>query len=79
MGRSNAGLAHVTTALLVGTFGLACGRAASGPAPNILLITLDTTRADHLGCYGYARETTPHIDALAAESIRYTRALSTSS
>lgn len=37
--------------------------------PNILLITLDTTRADHLGTYGYFWDTSPAIDALAAESI----------
>lgn len=50
---------------------------ATGPAPqsplpakpNILVITIDTMRADHLGCYGYFRETSPHIDALAKESI----------
>ncbi len=37
--------------------------------PNILVITIDTMRADHLGCYGYFRDTSPHIDALAKESI----------
>ncbi len=35
---------------------------------NILLITIDTVRADHLGCYGYARPTSPSIDALAADA-----------
>src|SRR5262249_29171263 len=34
---------------------------------NFLLITIDTLRADHLGCYGYARPTSPVIDRLAAE------------
>jgi arylsulfatase len=33
---------------------------------NIVLITVETTRADHLGCYGYGRNTTPFIDSLAA-------------
>ncbi len=33
---------------------------------NIMLIVLDTLRADHMGCYGYDRSTTPHIDKLAA-------------
>lgn len=37
---------------------------------NILLITLDTTRADHLGCYGYKGARTPNIDRLAGEGIR---------
>lgn len=35
------------------------------PQPNVVLITLDTTRADHLGCYGYPRDTSPTIDRLA--------------
>lgn len=41
---------------------------------NILLITLDTTRADHLGCYGYPRAKTPSLDDLAREGIRFARA-----
>ncbi|MBX3440601.1 MAG: sulfatase, partial [Planctomycetaceae bacterium] len=40
------------------------------PRPrNVLLITLDTTRADHLGCYGHAAAHTPTIDALAAGGV----------
>lgn len=39
-----------------------------------MLLVVDTLRADHLGSYGYARDTSPHLDALAADSIRYTRA-----
>src|SRR5262249_51517991 len=39
---------------------------ASPSRPNVLLISLDTTRADHLGCYGYTRPTTPNLDRLAA-------------
>jgi len=35
--------------------------------PNVLLITVDTLRADHLGCYGYRRPTSPYIDAIAQE------------
>ena len=51
---------------------------ASGPKPlNVLLITLDTTRADRLGCYGYEAADTPVIDRLAAEGLRFGRALST--
>jgi arylsulfatase A-like enzyme len=38
------------------------------PDLNLLLVTIDTLRADHLGCYGYGRATSPAIDALAAES-----------
>jgi arylsulfatase len=45
--------------------------------PTIVLITLDTTRADHLGCYGYPRPTSPNIDRLARESIVYQRMIAT--
>jgi arylsulfatase A-like enzyme len=38
-------------------------------APNVLLIVLDTVRADHLSLYGYERRTTPHIDRLAGRGI----------
>lgn len=41
---------------------------ADGPL-NVLLISVDTLRADHLGCYGYDRPTTPRIDQLGAQSI----------
>lgn len=41
---------------------------------NLLLITIDALRADHLGAYGYDRNTSPAIDALAATSLRFTAA-----
>lgn len=44
--------------------------------PDIMLIVLDTLRADRLSCYGYPRETSPHIDAFAAESTLFERAIS---
>jgi arylsulfatase A-like enzyme len=50
----------------------------SGP-PNILLISVDTLRADHVSAYGYGRPTSPFLDALAAEGIRFDRAYATSS
>jgi choline-sulfatase len=48
--------------------------AAFAQGPNILLITLDTTRADHLGCYGYKSAATPNIDALAAKGALFEEA-----
>jgi arylsulfatase A-like enzyme len=38
---------------------------------HIILISIDTCRADHLSCYGYPRETTPNLDALAAQATRF--------
>jgi arylsulfatase A-like enzyme len=40
--------------------------------PNVLLVSLDTLRADRLGCYGYARGTSPNLDRLAAEGVVFT-------
>jgi arylsulfatase A-like enzyme len=40
-------------------------------APNVLLITIDALRADHVGSYGYPRPTTPNLDALAREATRF--------
>ncbi|WP_020579318.1 sulfatase [Actinopolymorpha alba] len=40
---------------------------------NVVLIALDTQRADHLGCYGYHRDTSPNLDALAAEGVVFER------
>ncbi|MGO8817548.1 MAG: sulfatase-like hydrolase/transferase [Terriglobia bacterium] len=48
--------------------------APSPPSPSVLLITLDTVRADHLGCYGDAGSETPAIDALAAAGLRFENA-----
>ncbi len=42
--------------------------------PDVLLVTLDTTRADRLGCYGHAAARTPFLDALASEGTRFTHA-----
>lgn len=54
---------------------------ASGCAPsrswNVLLVTLDTTRADHLSCYGYEEYTTPNLDRLAKEGVRFSNAFTT--
>lgn len=44
------------------------------PPPNVLLVTMDTTRADAIGAYGQALPTTPNLDALAAAGARFERA-----
>jgi arylsulfatase A-like enzyme len=51
----------------------ACRSRAS--SPDVLLITLDTTRADHIGAYGDRRARTPRLDRLASEGVLFERAL----
>ncbi len=51
--------------------------ASSGKGPNIVLITLDTTRADRLGCYGYALASSPHLDRVAQEAVLFENAMTT--
>ncbi|MBD3368964.1 sulfatase-like hydrolase/transferase [Candidatus Fermentibacteria bacterium] len=48
-----------------------CG--ISEKKPNVLLVLIDTLRADHLGCYGYHRDTSPVIDSLASAGITFRR------
>lgn len=48
-----------------------CGILGGGePAPNVILVVVDALRADHVGCYGYDRDTTPFVDSLAAGGTR---------
>jgi tetratricopeptide (TPR) repeat protein len=51
------------------------GAVAQAPParPNVLLVTLDTTRADHLGAWGWPHAHTPNLDALAARGVRFAR------
>lgn len=51
----------------------------SGDWDNVILLSVDALRADHLSCYGYHRETSPRLDALASESRLFTAAHSASS
>ena len=47
--------------------------------PDIILVSIDTLRADHVSSYGYERKTTPFIDELASKGMRFSHAWSTSS
>ena len=49
----------------------ACGAQEGGTARNVLLISIDTLRPDHLSCYGHERETSPAIDALAKDGVLF--------
>lgn len=70
-----AGLPRACLALFLVLLGAAC--APGTRARSILIVTLDTTRADRLGCYGRAAADTPAIDALAARGARFVRATTT--
>ena len=82
----NAFIEILIGAALVGTFlGSLLGAVAWGQAsttksaarsssPDVYLITIDTLRADHVGCYGYKQGETPALDGLAADGIRFTQA-----
>jgi arylsulfatase A-like enzyme len=54
---------------------LTVGSCSSGDLkdPNIILISIDDLRADHLGCYGYSRDTSPNIDSFARNNIIFTK------
>jgi choline-sulfatase len=58
------------------SFVFLCCDVESAEKPNILLITIDTLRADHLGCYGYKLRTSPGIDAFARGAVRFENAYS---
>jgi arylsulfatase len=68
---------HGLAAWTVAVLALGLGACSRSPRPSIVLITIDTLRPDHLGCYGYARPTTPRIDALARQSMVFDRAYTT--
>jgi arylsulfatase A-like enzyme len=68
-------------AVVLGVAACACSRADGGGAarpagrlPNIVLVSIDTLRADHLGAWGYDRGTSPELDAFAEDAVRFSRA-----
>ena len=65
-----------TAAILVAASLAGCGGSGSPqPLASIVLVTIDTLRADHLGCYGYFRDTSPRLDAFAREAILFENAI----
>ena len=76
MSRAHAARSLLILALVFG----ACGRTTSTACAdcNVVLITVDTLRADHVSAYGYPLETTPNIDAFFASGTRVRHALSAS-
>jgi arylsulfatase A-like enzyme len=68
---------HVGATLML-TFVLSASRSHQAAGPNVVLIVIDTARADHFSCYGYVPVTTPRLDAFAREAVRFEHAYSTS-
>jgi len=71
MKRAALGLALAMVCSLLG-----CSSGAGKQPPNVVLIVVDTLRADHLSAYGYARPTSPALERLARESLVFERAFS---
>src|SRR5690606_23027368 len=73
--RSSSGRGRLALLRPVGLLGLAAVFLSCGPAdvrrPNVVVWLVDTLRADHLGCYGYARPTSPNFDRLAADGVLF--------
>jgi len=83
--KSRHGSYGVAAALLLAAMLLVVLPASSGTSanentpPNIILLVLDTLRADHLGCYGCGKGLSPFIDFLAGDGVRFERVVSQSS
>jgi arylsulfatase A-like enzyme len=78
-GRSVAGATTHIALSLLGLLAASCTQPAAEQRPNILLVVVDTLRADHLGTYGYDRDTTPYIDRLAARGTVFESTIAQSS
>ena len=80
MGDGRASGIRLLVPALILLFPAACTGAGGGPVaprerPHVLLITVDTLRPDHLGCYGYQRPTSRYIDTLARRGVIFRQAI----
>ena len=82
-GSLGSGWPSVGLVVLLAALSSACGPDSTelrgqDPRPNIVIVSMDTTRADHLSVYGYERDTSPSLRALADEGMRFEQAYSPS-
>jgi glucan phosphoethanolaminetransferase (alkaline phosphatase superfamily) len=71
-------LSKTLLSVALGALVLGCSDEAAKPRQplyNVILISIDTLRADHVGAYGYERPTTPAVDAFAADSVVFTETI----
>lgn len=68
----------VLSTLLIAVFGFSTSREVTSRSPNIILVSIDTLRADHLGAYGYTRDTSANLDALAQDGVLFEQAFAQS-
>lgn len=73
------GILALGVAILVGALAWSAARGRAAKRPNVLFVSIDTLRADHLGTYGWERPTSPNFDAFAAKGVVFERAQSSSS
>jgi arylsulfatase A-like enzyme len=69
---------YIGLMMLCGLALAACEVQSAPDLPNVLLVTMETTRADHLGAYGYSRPTSPSFDRMAARGALFESALTVS-
>jgi arylsulfatase A-like enzyme len=72
------GVSEIRAAAGTATVQASAGTLSTSGRPNVVLIVMDTVRADHLSVYGYGRDTTPNLKALAQDAVAYTNAISAS-
>jgi len=70
------GVLGLLAALGLAVVGLSCRKPVEQLRPNLVLISIDTLRADHLTAYGYERSTSPEISRLANEGVLFEQAFS---
>jgi arylsulfatase A-like enzyme len=70
---------HLQCAVAASLAAIALGCGPAPEPPNVILISIDSLREDHVGTYGYPKATTPNIDSMAAEGVVFENAVSTTS
>ncbi len=71
-----AGIALIAVLVIFNVYVITYKNSSTPDGPNVILISLDTTRADRLSSYGYSRNTSPNIDKLAAQGVLFENAYS---